>query len=69
MRRETTLVMTVVMALVLYPPTQSDEVDYRTLFEKNRGWFLATFATTCVLDITVTALRERALPDPTYLVY
>lgn len=33
-----------VLALALYPPRLSKDVDYRVMIETNRTWFLSTFA-------------------------
>lgn len=57
------------MALALYPPGRARGVDYRTLFETNRTWFLATFTIMCLFDLLVTYMREQALPDPGYIVF
>jgi len=58
-----------VMALALYPPRLSKDVDYRVLFEANRTWFLATFTIFCLLDLVVTFVREQAIPEPFYLAF
>jgi hypothetical protein len=58
-----------VLALALYPPRLSKDVDYRQLFESNRTWFLSTFTIMCVLDLIVTSIRERGLPEPTYIAF
>lgn len=57
------------LALALYPPRLPDDVNYRTMFETNRTWFLSTFTAMCLLDITVTILREQGLPEIYYLIY
>jgi hypothetical protein len=58
-----------VLALALYPPRLSRDVDYRELFESNRTWFLSTFTIMCVLDLIVTFMREQAIPELTYIAF
>jgi hypothetical protein len=58
-----------VMALALYPPQLSGDVDYRSIFEANRTWFLATFTIMALLDLMVTALREQSIPTPLYIYF
>ena len=58
-----------VMALALYPPGRLEDVNYRTLFETNRTWFLATFAIMCLFDLLVTFMRDHAIPDMDYLAF
>ena len=58
-----------VLALALYPPDVARDVDYRELFENNRTWFLATWTVMCVLDMTVTYMREQGWPEPTYIAF
>jgi len=58
-----------VMALALYPPRLSRDVDYRALFEANRTWFLTTFTAMLILDMIVTAIRERSVPETFFLLY
>jgi len=58
-----------VLALALYPPRLSKDVDYRELFEANRTWFLSTFTIMCVLDLIVTFMREQAIPDAVYIAF
>lgn len=58
-----------VMALALYPPGRSRDVDHRAVFETNRTWFLTTFTIMCLLDLLVTFMREKAMPDPVYLAF
>lgn len=57
------------MALALYPPGRATEVDYRTLFEKNRTWFFTTFTIMAVLDLVVTYMRDQAIPGTVYLLF
>jgi hypothetical protein len=57
------------LALALYPPRLSKDVDYRELFEANRTWFLSTFTIMCLLDLVVTSLRDQGMPELFYMVY
>lgn len=57
------------LALALYPPRLSKDVDYRALFEANRTWFLATFTIMCLLDLTVTYQREQGMPQTFYIAF
>ena len=58
-----------ILALALYPPGRFDDVNYRTLFETNRTWFLTTFTSMCLFDLLVTFMRDQATPDPGYLAF
>ncbi len=58
-----------VMALALYPPRLSKDVDYRAMFEANRTWFLSTFTIMCLLDLIVTFMREQAIPEMFYIAF
>ena len=58
-----------VMALALYPPGRSQDVDYRILFDSNRTWFLATFTIMCLFDLLVTYMRDQVIPEPSYLAF
>jgi len=58
-----------VLALALYPPRLSKDVDYRELFEANRTWFLSTFTIMIVLDLIVTVMRDQAIPEPHYIAF
>lgn len=58
-----------VMALALYPPGRSKDVNYRTIFENNRTWFLSTVAIMCLLDLTVTYQREQGIPEANYIAF
>lgn len=58
-----------VLALALYPPRLASDVNYRTMFEANRTWFLSTFTLMAILDIIVTFIREQGTPETFYLVY
>ncbi len=58
-----------VMALALYPPRLSKDVDYRAMFEANRTWFLSTFTIMCLLDLIVTFMREQAIPELFYIAF
>ncbi|MEJ2203898.1 MAG: hypothetical protein P8170_07295 [Gemmatimonadota bacterium] len=55
------------MAVVLYPPDMAEGEDYGAIFERNRRWFLALFASSAVTDIGLTALRGDILDPPEYL--
>ncbi len=57
------------MALALYPPGRARDVDYRTLFENNRTWFLTTFTIMILFDLVVTYMRDQAIPEPGYLAF
>jgi hypothetical protein len=57
------------MALALYPPRLSRDVDYGALFEANRTWFLSTFTVFCLLDILITFMREQAIPELLYTAF
>lgn len=57
------------LVLALYPPNLPEDVDYRALFERNRSWFLGTFAAMTLLDLTVTTQRENQLPEPFYIAF
>ena len=57
------------LTIILYPPDLPDEVNYRSLFEQNRRWFLSSFAVMCLLDLVATSLREGQLPELLYLVF
>jgi hypothetical protein len=57
------------MAVILYPPNLSGDIDYRQIFEQNRTWFLLTFTGQALLDILVTTQREGQLPELYYLVF
>lgn len=57
------------LALALYPPGRSKDVGYRAIFESNRSWFLSTFAIMCLLDLMVTYIREKGMPEPTYIAF
>jgi hypothetical protein len=57
------------MAVALYPTRLREGISYRELFENNRTWFLVTFSIMCLLDITVTIVREGGLPDFQYLLF
>lgn len=58
-----------VMALALYPPHQSDSVNYREIYEANRTWFLSAFMASLLLDLAVTYMRDQTLPDLIYTSY
>lgn len=58
-----------VMAVALYPPRLANNVDYRQMFEANRGWFLATFAIMCILDLIVSLIRDEGVFDPVYTAF
>ena len=58
-----------VMALALYPPSLSKDVDYRAMFEANRTWFLATFTAMCILDLMVSYTRDLGVLDFTYMAF
>ena len=58
-----------VMAIALYPPHQSGDVSYREIYETNRTWFLSSFVVMCLLDLTVTYLRDQTSPDLVYTAY
>jgi hypothetical protein len=58
-----------VLALALYPPRLARDVDYRTLFESNRTWLLATFIIMLLLDLVVTGIRDEAVPETFFIVY
>ncbi len=58
-----------VMALALYPPGRSQDAGYRAIFEANRSWFLSTFTIMCLLDLSVTYMREQGIPEPTYIAF
>jgi len=58
-----------VMALALYPPKLSEDVNYRTLFETNRTWFLATFTVMCLLDLNVSWTRDQGTTELFYIAY
>jgi hypothetical protein len=58
-----------ILALALYPPRLPDDVDYRALFEANRTWFLSTFVVMCLLDLAVTATRDHAVPELSYIFF
>lgn len=58
-----------VMALALYPPGRSKDMSYRVMFENNRTWFLSTLGIMCLLDLTVTYMREQEIPEPTYIAF
>ena len=57
------------MTLALYPPGRERDVDYRTLFENNRTWFLTAFTIMIILDLVVTYVRDQAIPEPSYLAF
>ena len=57
------------LALALYPPRLSKDVDYREMFEANRTWFLSTFTIMCLLDLVVSFMREQGMPELYYLAY
>ena len=57
------------LAVALYPPGLAKGADYKSLFVENRTWFLATFTIMCLLDILVTAVRDRGVPEPFYLFF
>ena len=57
------------LALALYPPRLSKDVDYRAMFDDNRTWFLSTFTIMCLLDILVTFMREQAIPELFYIAF
>jgi len=57
------------LALALYPPRLSRDVDYRELFEANRTWFLSTFTTMCLLDLLVSFLRDQGTTELYYIAY
>ena len=57
------------MAVALYPARLPENVSYRILFEDNRSWFLVTFSGMCLLDISVTAIRDDGMPDLVFLVF
>lgn len=57
------------LALTLYPPRLSKNVDYRAMFETNRTWFLSTFTIMCLLDLTVTFIRDQAVPELSYTAF
>lgn len=57
------------LALALYPPNTPNDVSYRDLWEKNRGWYLGTFAFMTAMDLLVTTMRDGAFPDPVYTAY
>ncbi|MDX1404991.1 MAG: hypothetical protein R3192_10645 [Woeseiaceae bacterium] len=58
-----------VMALALYPPGRSGNVDYRILFERNRSWFYASLAIMCLLDLWVTYTRDHGVIERNYLAF
>jgi len=58
-----------VLALALYPPRLSKDVDYRVMFEANRTWFLSTFIVWLLLDIIVTGMRDQGIPELFFLAY
>ena len=58
-----------VLALALYPPRLSRDVDYRALFESNRTWLLSTFIIMLVLDLAVTAFRDQGIPEMFFIAY
>jgi hypothetical protein len=58
-----------VLALALYPPRLSRNVDYREMFETNRTWFLSTLIIMLSLDIIVTGMRDQAMPGLFFLAY
>jgi hypothetical protein len=58
-----------VMALALYPPRLSNDVDYRAVFEANRTWFLSTFTIFTLLDLVVTFMREQTMPETFYVAF
>jgi len=58
-----------VLALGLYPPRLSKDVDYRVMIETNRTWFLSTFIVMLSLDIVVTGMRDQGMPELFFLAY
>ncbi len=57
------------LALALYPPRLPDDVDYRTMFETNRTWFLSTFTVMCLLDILISLIRDQWTTELSYIVF
>ncbi len=58
-----------VLALALYPPQLTGQVDFGEVFTANRSWFMITFTVMILLDVLTTSLRERSLPPPYYLAF
>ncbi len=58
-----------VLALALYPPNLSGQVDYGELFVRNRNWFLSTWVIMCLLDLITTSERDQALPELFYFAF
>ena len=58
-----------VLALALYPPRLSKDVDYRVMIETNRTCFLSTFIVMLSLDIVVTGMRDQGMPELFFLAY
>lgn len=58
-----------VLTLALFPPNIPNDVDYRKLYEDNRTWFMSSWTVMCLLDISVTYLREGQMPQTFYLLF